>query len=285
MNRHHHIVAALCLLWSAVAGLAQDNIPMPPKPVLTSPVELFRRLIATNAAGREAFLAGRSPEARRVIEAKLREYESLEQGEREAKLRSLQLRWYTQRFLRMKPEERATQMAQISPQDQAVIGERINRFKILPPQIQKEVMTNQMAMNFIFQDSRQQDGADARHAQRMERLVEFIESSPSEREKFLAKLTPTEHEQMQKTLSTFTSLSKEERVEAMAGFKKFAALSENERAAFLSTAERWRQMSDKDRAFWRSIVSALERARSSPSFPQPPVTKSAADSGQSLSTN
>ena len=285
MNRHQHFLIALGLIWGAVAAFAQNDVPVLPNPVTTSPVEIFRRLIATNAVGREAFLAGKSPEARRVIEAKLREYEALEQGQREAKMRSLQLRWHTQRLMKMKPEDRPAQIAQIPAQDRAAVAERVNRFNILPPQIQREVVTNHVAMNFIFQDPRQVAGADSRNAQRMERLVEFVEWSPTDREKLLAKLTPTEHEQMQKTLSTFTNLSKEERGEAVEGFKRFAALSESERMAFLSTAERWRTMSDKDKAFWRGIVTALERARSLPPMPPPAVIKSAADSSQSLSTN
>lgn len=283
MNCRPQIVFALCLFWGVATGLAQ-NAPLPPIPATSSPVEVFRRLIATNTAGREAFLSGKSPQARAVIEIKLKEYELLESRERESKLRSLQLRWHTQRLLKMKPEDRATQMAQIPAQDRVVVTERINRFNILPPPMQKEVITNHMAMNFIFQDPRQLAGRDPRTTQRLEKLVEFVEWEPADREKLLAKLTPTEHEQMQKTLSTFSTLTREERAEAIEGFRKFAALSETERAAFLSTAKRWREMSDKDRAFWRNIVTTLERSNSNPPMP-PPSVKTAADSSQLLSTN
>jgi hypothetical protein len=283
MSCSKHITIFACLLWSAVAGLAQGNPPRPP--VAPTPVELFRRLISTNAAGREAFLAAKSPEARRVIEAKLREYESLSDSDREAKLRSLQLRWHTQRLMKMKAEDRPMQLAQIPMPDRSMVSNRISRFSILPPSMQQEVLTNQMAANFVFQEERHHAGVDPRQAQRMTHLMEFVEWSPTDRNKVMARLTPTEHEQMQKTLSTFTNLSKDERLEALEGFRKFAALSENERLAFLSTAQRWREMSEKDRQFWRAIVSALERGRSGPPMPLPSALKSAADSSQSLTTN
>jgi hypothetical protein len=72
---------------------------------------------------------------------------------------------------------------------------------------------------------------------------------------------------MQKTLSTFANLTREERRDALEGFKKFAELSNAERAAFLSTAKRWRDMSEQDRQFWRNIVNALQRGQSAPPMP------------------
>ena len=283
MNRSKHIAIFGCLLWGVVAGFAQDNPPMPP--IAPTPVEIFRRLMTTNSAGREAFLAAKSPEARRVIEAKLREYESLSDSDREAKLRSLQLRWHTQRLMKMKAGDRPMQLAQIPMPERTLVSNRISRFNILPPLMQQEVLTNQMAANFVFQEEKHYGGADPRQAQRMTHLMEFVEWSPADKDKVMGRLTPIEHEQMQKTLSTFTNLSKDERVEAIEGFRKFAALSENERMAFLSTAQRWREMSEKDRQFWRAIVTALERGRSGLPTPPPTALKSGADSSQSLTTN
>src|SRR4051812_23828204 len=101
-----------CLLWGASLRSAQPAMPAPPVPSINaSPVELFRRLLATNDAGRAQFLAGKNPEARKVIEAKLREYAGLSAEEQNSRLYNLQLRWYTQQLMRMKPADRAQQIA------------------------------------------------------------------------------------------------------------------------------------------------------------------------------
>src|SRR5215204_5800451 len=100
------ITFCACLLLGAPMGFAQAVMPVPPPPSInSSPVELFRRLLATNEAGRAQYLAAKTPQARQVIEAKLREYGTLSTEEQNSRLYSLQLRWYTQQLLRMKPAD------------------------------------------------------------------------------------------------------------------------------------------------------------------------------------
>src|SRR2546425_3733073 len=71
--------------------------PSPPLPPL--PLD-FRQLLAMAPAEREKILAARSTEDRQILEGKIREYESLPPPEREARLRSLQLRLYVRPLIR-----------------------------------------------------------------------------------------------------------------------------------------------------------------------------------------
>jgi hypothetical protein len=270
MRSYWQITFCACLLWGASMGFAPAAMPVPPVPSLNAaPVELFRRLLATNEAGRAQMLAAKTPQARQVIEAKLREYTALSVEEQNRRLYSLQLRWYTQQLMRMKPADRAQQVARIAEPDRTIVAGRLSRFSILPPPLQQAVLTNQFAINVFAADGSARLNIDPRRDEQIERLTQFIEMQQGEQQKVMVRLTETEHAQMQKTLSSFSKLPTEERREALEGFRKFASLSDNERTAFLSTAERWRGMSEADRKFWRNIVAALQR--SSTTLPTPPI--------------
>ncbi len=283
-------VITLCVLWSAAVGFAQaeKDIQPPTPPAISSPVELFRALIVTNAAAREQFLASKSPQARKIIETKLREYEGMMAEQREARLRGLKLRWLTLQLMRLEPEERAKRLANVPLPDRKAVEERLGPFIILPPALQQEVLSNAAVMSTLAQGhlipnservipnmSEEVRREELRKQQLLGHFKDFFELPASDQHQALAKLTPTEREQMEKTLSNFSSLSKPEREEALEGFKKFAELSPLERAAFLKTAERWRSMSEKDRALWRKIVALLQ----SPP-PQPPLPNAAASGPQ-----
>ena len=101
------------------------------------------------------------------------------------------------------------------------------------------------------------------------RFDDFIGMPETARSNTLAKLTDTVYAQMQQTFSQFGTLSKEQRVQAIQGFKKFAELSPAEQAAFLKTAERWRTMSEKDRELWRTVVARLHAVRTNAPPPLP----------------
>jgi hypothetical protein len=248
-----------------------------------SPVELFRMLILTNATGREQFLATKSPAARKVIEAKLSEYQAVTVQQREEKLRSLQLRWQALQMMPLKPAERAQRLAGLPPADGTNIQRLLGPWDILPPPLQEEVLTNDLVKKILVQGTSERStnawrndeerNAELRKQQLLSHFPEFFELSAAEQNKALSKLTATDREQMEKTLSNFTKMSKAEREEALEGFKKFAELSEPERIAFLKTAERWRTMSANDRHLWRMIVNILQRAKSNQDLPLPQMAK------------
>jgi hypothetical protein len=272
---------AVCWLCNGAVPPNQKPAPLPPAVLpQNSPVDVFRMLMSTNAAGREQFLAGKSPEARRVIESKLREYGSLMAEQREARLRGLQVRWQTLQLMRLEPAERAQRLASLPEMDRAAVQKRLGLFEILPPPLQREVVSNAAVMRTLAAGIRPPDTgavhpglsdderkAELRKQQLLDHFKDFFELPASQQTRALSRLSQQDREQMEKTLSTFSGLSGTERDEALEGFRKFARLSPAERTAFLSTAARWRTMSAKDRELWRKIVTRLQTTP--PPLPMP----------------
>ena len=88
--------------------------PPAPLPTLSSPVEVFRRLLAMTPAEQKQFVAGREPEQQRRILAKLREYESLRPNQRELRLRATELQWYLTPLLSVPSANRPLQSAPLT---------------------------------------------------------------------------------------------------------------------------------------------------------------------------
>jgi len=283
------LLAAGFVFGQTAPSLTSKATSPPFPPLLPSPVEIFRVLLATNKAGREAVLASKSPYYRQVVETKMREYEAMPSGERESRLQALQLRWYVLPMMKMAPIDRALRLKAIPEPDRSLIEQRLRLWDILPPQMKKDLLENESAVRQGGGTNRPAPGTlnaapgselqaqldrwnqlpPARQNQVMVNYQKFFELSQTDKDRTLAQLTDTERGQMEKTLSSFGTLPREDREQAMQGFKKFAQLSPAERVAFLKTAERWRTMSDQDRETWRKIVAQLQRAPSKlPPMPQ-----------------
>jgi hypothetical protein len=274
-------VVAAWLLWQGAMLFAQEKAQLPPSLLpQNSPVDFFRMLMATNASGREQYLATKPPEARRIIEGKLREYGGMMAEQREVRLRALQIRWNTLRLMKLEPAERARQLAALTDADRAAVQKRLGTFEILPPPLQKEVLSNTAVMRTLAQGYRtvetglirpdisdEERKAVLRKEQLLAHFKDFFDLPPTQQSKALSRLSQQDRVQMEKTLSSFSNLSGQDREEAIEGFKKFAELSSSERVAFLTTAARWRTMSEKDRELWRKIVARLQAAP--PRLPMP----------------
>jgi hypothetical protein len=273
------------------------NAPRPvPYPALTpSPVELFRMLLTTNAAGREAWLATR-PQSRRVIEAKLSEYQGMTPEERDARLLASQLRWYLPPLMNMPPADRERVLSAIPQPERKLIQQRLGELGILPPALQNGIITNQTVFR-LFEAAERRDGSNnnmingitgeqrVKLEQQYQTWRTLVDLPPKVRTKTLSQLTETERTQMELTLSQFRNLGAAEREQALRGFKKFAELSPLERAIFLKTAERWRTMSESDRALWRKIVALLQSPSTPPPLPNPPMARPQPDSSTLIATN
>ncbi len=277
-------VGVLCLVASGVfaQGAAVPTPPVNPSPRLTpSPVELFRTLLATNADGREAWLAVKPVASRAAIEAKLREYDALTQEQRAQKLRASQLSWYLPPLIRMPATNRAAVLAVIPEEDRKAIEMRLAQLTILPPTMLNQIVTNQRLLVMI--DAREQSGSNTltQVSPDRRRLAEqvypvwkkLLELPPSARAKPLDKLTAADRASMELALSKFGKLTSEERAQARVGFKKFAELSAAEREAFLNSAEQWRTMSEKDREVWRKMAAALQRPPARLPLPTAPLNQ------------
>jgi hypothetical protein len=283
------------LLLVAASVLAQPSPPQPP--VLSSPVELFRKLLATNRTGREMWLATKPAAARQYVESKLREYEQLPASQREARLHALQMRWHMRSLMQMNPAERSPWLAALPEADRTILRQQLGRWDILPPPLKKDVLENENLLRVIVatggtnrvedafssmtpeqreellrQNERWSQMPAERRQQISERFNQFFELREAEKTRVVAQLTESDREQMDKTLAKFAHLSKEEREQAMQGFRKFAELSPAEQALFLKTADRWKAMSETDKLLWRKVVAGLQIKREPPT-PSAPAEK------------
>ena len=295
------LILALCVsAGAAEPAKAGPALLLPPMPPLTaSPIQTFRMLLATNAAGRESWLAQRTPAHRQVVESKLKEYESLSAAAREERLQTLQLRWYLPLLMKMTATERAQQLARIPQPDRAVLEYKLGSWIILPPSIQKEILEHQEMIN-VFLPAQQGGASDSAlrslPAARQKELAEQFERwnalppaqrerilgsvqkyfvlTPAEKSKVTALLAQTSPPPMPPPLTAFGSLPPEQRQQAMAGFKKFAELSPADRAAFLKSAERWQAMTEAERESWRQMIVRLQKAKAL-TPPMPPLPSAA----------
>src|SRR5438445_3603271 len=88
------IVAGLVAGKLSLASLsAQTTTNSAPPSAPGAPVDLFRELLVMSADEQKEFLDDRSPEDRKRILAKVRQYESLKPDQRELRLSATELRW------------------------------------------------------------------------------------------------------------------------------------------------------------------------------------------------
>lgn len=293
-----------------VAGQPAPDVRTAPMPPLSpSPIDLFRRLLATNVTGRDQFMSGKSAAMRQYLESRIHEFEVMPADERNAKLQALELRWYMPRVMKLKPAERASRFETVPEPIRSIIRQRLLQWDILPPQLQQEVLDNETAIRFFERPERaggsegvlgamstgQRSDLEKRYAEWMmlpetkrqeivRRFDELVGMPEAARSNALVRITEADYAQMQQTLSQFNALSKEQRAQAIQGFLKFAELSPAEQAAFLRTAQRWRTMSEKDRELWRDVVTRAQAVRTNAPPPMPGNAR-ATESSTLLATN
>jgi hypothetical protein len=256
----------------------------------SSPVDLFRQLLAMRPAERGGFLTNRPPEIRKRILEKVDEYEALDPNVRELRLRSTELRWYLMPLLHESPATRATRLAQVPDDIRALVEDRLNEWAILPPPLQQEFLENERALHYFARvdvigspsesAGREPDDAnrarwnalsETRRRQMTEQINKFFELTPVEKQKALGTLSDVEREQMEKTLRSFEKLPAGQRMESVHAFAKFAGMSASERSEFLKNAQRWSQMSPAERQAWRDLVANVpEWPPLPPGFIAPP---------------
>src|SRR2546426_999281 len=131
------------------AALSNSVAVTPPAPPATkSPVDTFRELLAMNAAERRDFLTNRSPESRKLILAKVREYDTLSPDQRDLRLRATELRWYLLPLMQASRTNRAEQLAAIPVEVRKLVEDRIQLWDMLPPELQKELLDNEAIIQF-----------------------------------------------------------------------------------------------------------------------------------------
>ncbi|MGB9602729.1 MAG: DUF3106 domain-containing protein [Verrucomicrobiia bacterium] len=269
----------------------------PPLPPIQSPIAYFRTLLETNQQAREQILSEKTPEQRKILEAKLNEYLALPQNQRELKLFMTELRWYLTTILRTDSTNRISLLQQVPEKYKPLIQDRLQHWEKLPPDIQKELLENEFALQYALRltngsQVQIQTTLSTLHPQQKLKVLQTLanwnhlpeqrrkalaenfnkvfELSQQEQEAALKILPPAERIRMENTLAVFSNLSKEEKERCIASFKRFATMSESEREQFLRNAAKWAEMSPQEREAWRNIVRSFKSNKNIEFPPLPP---------------
>ena len=259
-------------------------LPPPPLPVAKAPIEYFRELLALPPADRDRALGERTPEQRKILLAKFKEYESMSAEDRDLRLAVTELCWYLMPLMKTAPAERAERLNEIPAEKRPVVEDRLQRWDALSASQQKEFLDNEMTIHYFLrlqsstleQKTNLLENLPPERRQKVEnelerwrllpaeqrdrmcnRFQEFFELNSKAKQKTLGALSEPERVQMEKTLQTFQQLQPEQRRHCIRSFGKFASMSLPERNEFLKKAETWRNMSASDRKAWRELVEKL----------------------------
>jgi hypothetical protein len=269
---------------------------IPPLPTAAKPpVEFFRELLAMNVVERNQALTNRMPEDRRLILAKVREYQALKPDQRELRLQATELSWYLLRLMRMPGTNRQAQLEGIPVSSRKLVEDRLDLWDKLTPEVQKEFLQKQATVRYFLElaagtasPSSSTNISPERHkaltngieqirampeAQRQQLLSlfnQFFELGPNEKERVLNTISEPERRQMEKTLRSFGQLTPAQRNRCIRSFEKFAGLSIQERNQFLKNAERWKLMTPEQRQAWREVVSKVPLLPAAPDLPPLP---------------
>jgi hypothetical protein len=96
---------------------------LPPVPMMKSPVDIFRDLLAKTPLERRQSLSNRPPEVQKRLLAKVREYESLKPNDRELRLRATELQWYLQPLMSLAPADRQLRLSMIPEEHRKLVEE------------------------------------------------------------------------------------------------------------------------------------------------------------------
>lgn len=273
--------------------------PPPPGPVLPSaksPIGYFRELLAMSPAQREQALTNRPPKVRKLILAKVREYESLQPEERELRLQVTELRWYLRPLMSASPTNRAAQLASIPEPQRQLVADRLQEWDNLAPEVQKDLLEKEATLTYLSEiqglsdEQRREILRNLSPARRellekginrwaamsedqrqttLYRFNRFFELTAEEKAKALKTLSAPERGQIEKTVLIFGNLPPNQRDECIRSFAKFTSMSLAERQQFFKDVERWKKMSPAEQQAWRELVRKLPRRL--PPRPPPPL--------------
>ena len=283
---------ALCT-WVSPGADTLPPAPMPPA-VRPSPTEIFRTLLAAPTAQRELFLTQRPAAARKVIEAKLREFEILPPEVRERRLQIAELQHFLLQVIGEPRERRVELLSQPPAAIRPFVEDRLLAWDRLPPDRQQELLIQQRILastsgrtgpagnpaaatqpssppaNGIAPDLQpaldrwQLLTADER-ARKLSDFQRFFDLSDRDQARVLGSVPAAERRQMESTLSAYSALSPDQRARVIRGIRRFVTLTAPERAQFVQALSQWQLMTPAERSTWRDLVDAVQP----PPLPQP----------------
>ena len=246
-------------------GAAQPAAAPPLPPMPSTPVDGFRQMLAAKPAAREALLAAKRPEVRRVLENSLRTYDALPDDEREARLRALELRFRIVALVRMAPSNRTEALKWVPEAHRALIEERLQIYDQLSPEGQKILLEKERSDRVISGQISNQTSNQLRQIELL--ILKWQTVPPADRVRIQrdivrvfevsTRLSPEEREKMRQSLERFKNLGPAQREQCFLNFTKFADFSPAERRQFLMDVQEWEQLKPEDRATWRKLVSRM----------------------------
>jgi hypothetical protein len=205
----------------------------------------LRRLMSVPATNRAPLLALVPANELKLIEARLRLWDSLPPGPK----RQLQTNEAAIAYFTMPAEQKTNFWATITPERREKLTKGIAELNAMPP---------------------------AQRQQLLDRFSLFFEFKADERERILNTLSEPERQQLENTLKKFDGLTPSQRELCIQSFEKFTRMSVEERQQFLENAEHWKLMAPAERQKWKDLVENLSTL---PPFPQdsdlPPLPQSA----------
>ncbi|MEO7299197.1 MAG: DUF3106 domain-containing protein [Verrucomicrobiota bacterium] len=261
---------------------ARQSVVPPPLPVIKAPIEFFRALLTMDDAERERALAERSPEQKKVLQAKLKEYSAMSVEDRETRLVVTELRWYLLPLMKSALPERLQFLRAIPEEKRSLIEDRLRQWDALSATQQKEFLENEMTIHYFLRvqptlppmppgiagipsaNNRKNDESEKWRSMSTEqrdrmfkRFQQFFEMNADEKQKTLQALSNSERLEMEKSLQKFQQLAPAQRRHCIESFSKLSTMNAMERKQFLRKAEVWQNMSAADRKAWRELVAKL----------------------------
>jgi hypothetical protein len=257
-----------------------------------SPVEYFRGILGMTQEQRERALTGKSPQERKAILEKVREYEAMPRDLREARLRQTDLHWRLMALIRLGPAERERQVREASPLDQPMMMGQLQEWDELPGGTRKALLENERFIEtyvswqvsspgdqeailrklpagrqsyFAAQLKRWQALPEKQRTELCTQFRRFFVMTGPEQIQTISSLSTSEQRQMERALQAYGELPPAQRQRCVDSFGKFAAMSPEERAQFLQNAAKWEAMTSHERELWRTLVGEL------PPMPPAPV--------------
>ncbi len=314
MSRAHHRILALLgalglqLLASPAIGqeLAPNSAtgisrPNPPLPMLMQggkgPFELFRTVFYMSTVERQRFLLRYSPDKRRALQSKIKEYDTLTPEQRELKLRVTELRAYLLPLMSIPATNRAPYLSALPAEIAPLVKARLESWDRIPPDQQKALLENEGVMQHLTRFAsispieQSQVLTNMTPAQRdalregirkwqalpesqretiARRVQEYFSLTPVEQQKTLGVLSDTERGQIEKTINSYRDLSPATRIQIFRGLEKVSELTPVQLADFLKNAERWTALSPSERQAWRDLVTSAAFLPPLPPGPRPP---------------
>ena len=278
---------ALVLTLGFLPALGSEPRPPAPIPpaVRPSPTEIFRTLLSAPAAQRENYLSQRPPQARKVIEAKLREFEILPPEVRERRLQIAELQHFLLQVIGQPLERRPELLAQTPAAIRPFVEDRLQAWDRLPPDRQRELLTDQRLLasnptrtrtpgplgrgNSNSVVATAPPGASSaatpwqslpaeERARKLQDFQRFFELSDQDQSRVLGSVPAAERRQMEATLSRFSSLPPDQRARVIRGLRRYVALTAPERAQFVEAQSQWQLMTPAERTIWRGLVNAVQ---------------------------